>query len=73
MQLKAYVKATGASQVALARSIGVSKARLWNWIRGPSRPKAPQAEAIERATNGAVTAAEAIGLKPPRRNTKSQR
>ena len=70
MQLAEYVKKTGANQTALARMVGVSKARLWNWVKGPSRPKAPQALAIERATSGVVTAAEAIGLVKSRRNTK---
>ncbi|WP_019558508.1 helix-turn-helix domain-containing protein [Thioalkalivibrio sp. ALE12] len=52
--LKAAKQAGG--QSALAKACGVKQQHVWNWIHRDSRVPAERCMAIERATEGAVTA-----------------
>ena len=46
------------SQMALARAIGVSQARVWNWLNRGDNVPAEVCRDIERATDGRVTVHE---------------
>jgi len=53
--LQKAVKITG-SQSALARSLGLKQAHIWNWLnKGGRRVPAEYCQAIEEATGGQVT------------------
>lgn len=62
--LAAYLKREGLSPTAFARRVGgkATRSHVHAWARGISRPRLANARAIERATKGAVTAAQMMGL-----------
>lgn len=45
-------------QVALAKAVGVKQQHVWNWLNRDKKLPLEWAIAIERATNGQVTAKE---------------
>lgn len=47
-----------ATQIGIAKAIGVSQATVSYWVNGKEKPTAKNAITIEKATNGAVTRAE---------------
>jgi transcriptional regulator with XRE-family HTH domain len=62
MQLAQYIKSGKGTQASIAKQLRVTRARVWNWASGRSRPRPKYALALEKATGGEVSAEEAIGL-----------
>ena len=55
MDLKAYLNKKGMTQLAFAKSIGISPAELNRFIKGKRTPTLKLAKKIERITQGQVT------------------
>lgn len=61
MRLRSYLRKTGERQVDFARRTGISKTYLNDLVQGRSHnPTATVVALIERATQGAVRAADLI-------------
>lgn len=58
--LAAYLSKTSTPQAKLAEAVGVSRAYMSELVGGTKTPSLTVAVAIERATDGAVTAASWI-------------
>lgn len=54
MQIAAYLKKHNISQEAFAKSLGVSKGLVWQWLNGRTAITGERAVQIERITNGAI-------------------
>lgn len=54
MTLQTYLKKHGLSQESFAKSLGVSKGLVWQWLNGRTRITGDMALAIERVTKAEV-------------------
>lgn len=60
MTLSEFLDAKGMTIVALAKSLNRPVSTVHGWVRGNRRPEWRDVPAIERATDGAVTAADFV-------------
>ena len=61
MKLSDYLEAAGRGAMSkMARDVGVSVVTVMRWRRGDAAPGWEKIPAIERATGGAVTAADFV-------------
>lgn len=60
MKLETYLKEQSISPEAFAVQLGVSKFAVQKWMRGERFPRAEHLIAIDRATDGAVTASDLL-------------
>ena len=67
MTLADYLKTNRMTVTALAQAMGRPISTVHGWVRGTRRPDWSDVPAIERATGGAVTAADFV----PRDATKA--
>ena len=58
MDLRSYRKKHGITLDDMGRSVGVTGVTVHRWETGKARPTLDAVEAIQRATGGAVTAAD---------------
>jgi DNA-binding transcriptional regulator YdaS (Cro superfamily) len=58
MTLTEYLRSQKETHDAFARRLGVHSVTVSKWCSGAMRPSWPKMEAISRATDGAVTAAD---------------
>lgn len=58
MKLKDYLALANLTEAAFAEQIGVSQAAVNRYCRGLRQPRRGHMQAIERATNGAVSPAD---------------
>lgn len=63
MTLSDYLRERKETHEAFARRLGVHAVTVSKWTSGAMRPSWPKMEAIARATDGAVTAADF--MRPP--------
>jgi len=56
--LHAYMKSNNLTQQAFAEMVGLTQGTVSQWLKGQTRVSAENARLIERATSGAVKAAE---------------
>jgi DNA-binding transcriptional regulator YdaS (Cro superfamily) len=60
MQLSAFLTERAISMTAFSRLLKVSPSTVHGWLNGRCFPRARTLAAIERATGGAVTAADFV-------------
>lgn len=54
MRLREYLTHTGMTPIQFAEWVGVSKQKVWAWLRGDRKPKLKEIERIDRITQGAI-------------------
>ena len=64
MTLADYLKQQDITVTAFAQAMGREISTVHGWVSGARRPRWADVPAIERATNGAVTAADFVPREP---------
>jgi transcriptional regulator with XRE-family HTH domain len=68
MELKEYLNQNDISVLDFSEEIGISFSAVYGYLMGRGRPTRANAQKIEKATRGIVTAKEMRAIKPRKRN-----